>query len=57
MGANPKNPRLLVTLPKGLKTLVENEAVRQNCSQAEIVKAALYRYLEKIDKGDAKNGN
>ena len=39
------NPRLILTLPKALKRVVEKAAEHRNCSQAEIVKAALYEHL------------
>lgn len=41
------NPKLLVTLPKKLKETLAKVAAVRNCSQAEIVRAALYQHLRK----------
>lgn len=42
-----KNPKAFVTMPKELKEAVEHSASKMHCSQAEIVRAALYQYLRK----------
>lgn len=53
-----KNPRLILTLSKGLKRVVKYAAEYRGCSQAEIVKSALYDHLKEFisldNKGDKK---
>lgn len=43
-----KKPRLIFTLPLALKQAVEQAAEHRGCSQAEIVKAALYEHLRQF---------
>ena len=37
--------RLIVSLPSALKRIVEKSAKHRGCSQAEIIRAALYEHL------------
>ena len=39
------NPRLIITLPIDMKIFVENTALKNNCSQAQIVMRALTLYM------------
>ncbi|GEM_PF-3362961 len=43
-----QNKRFLVTLPQGLRRAMKLAAENRGCSQAEIVKAALYQHLKEF---------
>jgi len=49
-----ESPKFIVTLPPALKRVVEKAAQHRGCSQAEIVKAALYEHLREFIDVDNK---
>lgn len=48
------NPRIIVTLPPILKRVLEQTADHRECSNAEIVRAALYEHLREAIQQDTK---
>jgi hypothetical protein len=59
-GVYLKKQKLLITIPVALKRAVEKAAEYRGCSQAEIVRTALYEHLKSfvtdLDREQRKQG-
>lgn len=52
--------RLIISLPQALRRVIRKAAEHRGCSQAEIIRTALYSHLEDFlskDNQKRKNGN
>lgn len=47
-----ENKRILVSLPQALRRVIKRAAEHRGCSQAEIIRAALYEHLSDLLKED-----
>jgi len=47
MARSPK-PQISLVLPEGIKNALANASNRLRCSQAEIIRVALYEYLKDL---------
>ena len=52
--------RMIISLPDALRRIIEKAAKHRGCSQAEIIRTALYAHLKDFlskDNQERKNGN
>ena len=46
--------RMLITIPRSVKSAIERASLDKECSEAEIVRVALYYHLKEYIKQDVK---